>query len=712
MDIEINNCNNIDKANIVLSLNKLNIKFAPNGTGKSTISRAIHYSVTGDQDALVELLPFKLRRENPEGLSPTVAGIENLGNVMCFNEKYVEQFTFQRDELVSNSFEILIKTDAYKDTEREIDDMVMAIRQEFSSNVELDVFIKNLQELSDAFKLTSKGLSKASTGMKGLSSGNKLQHIPVGLEPYRPFIQSARNVEWIEWQTKGYSKFSDLADGCCPFCTNDSTQKKLQIQQVSAEYDKNVIKNLVGIITVLNELGEYFSNDARSRLQEITTLENGLEAQHESYLITVKEQTDNLIMKLNILKTLNGFTFNDTANISASLAACRLDLQFFSELQSIKTEEAIRNLNTSLANLMNQAGQLQGKISIQRSGMQRMIIKHKTDINNFLAYAGYRYRVDITSQGDKSQLKLQHIDFDGYLTDGSQHLSYGERNAFAIVLFMYECLAKKPGLIILDDPISSFDKNKKFAILEMLFRRKPGQCLKNQTVLMLTHDVEPIIDTLKSVRKMFNNQVTASYLRYSRGTIIEQAIYESDIRTFSQICQAIMESNSEDIIKIIYLRRYYEIMDDLGDAYQVLSNLLHGRVVPIDTRKEIVENVGHPEMTEENLQNGCLEINRRIPNFIYANILSIILDPQQVRLLYQRCQSGYEKLQVFRLIGLEQSNAVIRKFVNETYHVENEFICQLDPARFDLIPEYVIDECDNILFPPPPANDETIEQIA
>ena len=135
MDIEINNCNNIDKANIVLSLNKLNIKFAPNGTGKSTISRAIHYSVTGDQDALVELLPFKLRRENPEGLSPTVAGIENLGNVMCFNEKYVEQFTFQRDELVSNSFEILIKTDAYKDTEREIDDMVMAIRQEFSSNV-------------------------------------------------------------------------------------------------------------------------------------------------------------------------------------------------------------------------------------------------------------------------------------------------------------------------------------------------------------------------------------------------------------------------------------------------------------------------------------------------------------------------------------------------------------------------------------------------
>ncbi len=62
-----------------------------------------------------------------------------------------------------------------------------------------------------------------------------------------------------------------------------------------------------------------------------------------------------------------------------------------------------------------------------------------------------------------------------------------------------------------DDPISSFDKNKKFAILEMLFYRDSSECLKNQMLLMLTHDVEPIIDTLKSVKKLFSNHVTASY---------------------------------------------------------------------------------------------------------------------------------------------------------------------------------------------------------
>ena len=73
-----------------------------------------------------------------------------------------------------------------------------------------------MMNFSGAFKLTNKGLSKASTGMKGLAGGNKLQHIPSGLEPYQPFIQSPRNVEWIEWQTKGYENFCSLSEGGCP----------------------------------------------------------------------------------------------------------------------------------------------------------------------------------------------------------------------------------------------------------------------------------------------------------------------------------------------------------------------------------------------------------------------------------------------------------------------------------------------------------------
>ena len=41
MDIEIRHCNNIVRAHITLTADKLNIKFAPNGTGKSVTNGAI-----------------------------------------------------------------------------------------------------------------------------------------------------------------------------------------------------------------------------------------------------------------------------------------------------------------------------------------------------------------------------------------------------------------------------------------------------------------------------------------------------------------------------------------------------------------------------------------------------------------------------------------------------------------------------------------------
>lgn len=41
MDIEIANCNNIDTGTLHIAPNKLNIKYATNGTGKSTVAKAL-----------------------------------------------------------------------------------------------------------------------------------------------------------------------------------------------------------------------------------------------------------------------------------------------------------------------------------------------------------------------------------------------------------------------------------------------------------------------------------------------------------------------------------------------------------------------------------------------------------------------------------------------------------------------------------------------
>src|SRR5690606_23387236 len=125
----------------------------------------------------------------------------------------------------------------------------------------------------------------------------------------------------------------------------------------------------------------------------------------------------------------------------------------------------------SLNKVITVAGQLQGQVAQQKKGIRKTIEKHSKDINGFLESAGYQYKVSIIqSAGESYRLILTYTEQSEGIGNVKEHLSYGERNAFALVLFMYQALKENADFIILDDPISSFDNNKKFAIMSMLFR--------------------------------------------------------------------------------------------------------------------------------------------------------------------------------------------------------------------------------------------------
>ncbi|OEC31060.1 hypothetical protein BFX13_15485 [Vibrio cholerae] len=103
-------------------------------------------------------------------------------------------------------------------------------------------------------------------------------------------------------------------------------------------------------------------------------------------------------------------------------------------------------------------------------------------------------------------------------------------------------------------------------------------------------------------------------------------------------------------------------------------------------------------MDTSKLDNGIARIASSITNFSYEETLARLKDKVSLRGIYDGCSSGYEKLQIFRLFEeVEVENSVLQKFINETYHIENEYICQLDPTKFDLIPEYVVKSCDQCL---------------
>ncbi|MDD4151784.1 MAG: AAA family ATPase, partial [Candidatus Gracilibacteria bacterium] len=576
MKIEIKNCNNINNGVIFIEENKLNIKFGINGTGKSTTAKSIQYKIENEKN-LERLLPFSLKKENPTNLKPEVIFDKKIESVSIFNEEYVKNFLFKQDELVNNSFEVFIKSPTYIEIENNIEKQLGIIKKVFSDNQDLDKIILDFENLSKSFKTTQSGLSDASAISKGVGSG--FYNIPENLKEYKDFIQNKdKCVSWLDWQIKD-SEFIDGHDNC-PYCVSPTDEnKKAKIKSVSDNYDKNIIKNFVEIIKVLENLGDYFSPIAKIKLEEIIKKTEGLTPEEKTYIVTIKNQIDNFLQRLKNLKSISFYNLKDDDKIEEKIKGLIIKIDdLFDKLRSEKTEKIIKDFNNSLEKTLETITDLKKEIGQQKFEIKKLITEHEKNINQFLKNAGYKYKVLIKSEINDYKIKLQHIDYDSEISGGDQHLSFGERNAFALVLFMFEALSKKSDLIILDDPISSFDKNKKYAILQMLFRE--DYSFKGKTVLMLTHDIEPIIDSIKVLSRKFKDETVAHFIESKEGVLSEKFIQKDDIITFGQICDNIIKDKNINIIsKLIYLRRKFEILDDKGDEYQILSDLFHKRTV-------------------------------------------------------------------------------------------------------------------------------------
>ena len=693
--IEIENCNSIERAKITIFEGALNIKYGPNGLGKSTIARAIVGSIVNN-DSLQNLKPFKYR--SMAGLhEPVVLGTENIGSVLVFDDSYVSQFVFQRDEVLKNSFDIFIKTDAFKAAMQEIEGLLAGIKSAFDGNEALSSAISDLKEVRDAFGVTKSGaLSKSSKGYKAFGSGNKIENIPPQLKPFEAFIKSEQPANWIAWQAKG-NTFLDLS-GNCPYCASDlqEPEKRETVKQVSKEYDSKTIEHLNNLQTIINRLGKYFEPSCRESLEKITKSKIELSSEETNFLSALRGDVETLIAKLEGLRSISFFALRDVDRIEDEIAKLKVDLSLLAKLNSADTKAVVDPLNEKLQELIDRVGELKGKINKHKSQIEKSIVENQKGINGFLKSAGYKYSVVIRPEADSYKMKLVHQDFNEHIESAAQHLSYGEKNAFALVLFMHQVLSEKPGLAILDDPVSSFDKTKKFAILNELFRGKAS--LRNTTVLLLTHDIEPAIDVIRSVKRLFQHPKPTAYFLASKGGVVtETEIKESDIQTFAQICSENVSSLSDEVIKCIYLRRNFEILNDLGSEYNYLANLLHARATPI--RKT---DSGDVAMTAEEVGIAVEGIKEFIPDFDYSAVLAIINDRAEMKHRFQAANIGYDKLQLFRIYKevhqpTDDGDDILQKFVNESFHIENEDVMQLNPHKFDNVPEYVVLECDRVI---------------
>lgn len=699
--ITINNCNCIRHGVIKLNHGQLNIKFGVNGTGKSTIGQAIQAALSENREAdLAKLLPYGV---NPDEGSPNISGLDQFRQVSVFNEEYANQFVFKDGTLFDDSFQVFLKSAECDAISDDIDHRLRELFNAFQQHEDFSEIHRLLSSANEIIKMT--GARVARTGGLGeLIRGNGYgfeKH--ADLRPYEAYYGSrdfSRVSKWASWRRDGNKQL--IGSSSCPFCAGEMDLPTIQTQNESIEV---VFKSAA--LKTANELVVFFDGITESRIANpdaVIRLKGNLGDSNKSDevaadLTKLGGETNYLLGKMNRIlafkpTNISRDEIQDLSNTLESMRIQREQIESFYGTERVLS--LIEDVNNQIDNLLVTVGELKGLFFRYDRKLDLIINDRKDDINRFLRLAGFPYQFCITSCGNESAVTyLQPLSGAIEKVESLQnHLSWGELNAFSLVMFLFHAISSNSDLIILDDPISSFDANKKFAIIQRLFSAREDISFRNKTVLLLTHDSQPLLDYVRSNLRAgysIDTPINASFLKNCDETLSEIPITQNDLKSVLEITRELSADTSlPKACRVVNMRKNIECsIASLSNyvPYHILSSLVHDRTV--------ASLQDETPLTEEEFNCGCNEITAlfSIEDFDYNGWLSAV-KREQLILDYQTADP-YNKVLIARFLlerdrtlftELRRNQPGLCKFLNESNHIENDYIFQLDPRRYYSIP--------------------------
>lgn len=694
IEIKLKNCNNISDCELSIKKESLNIYYAMNGTGKSTIGKALE--LLAKNEALDSLKPFA------GDVQPSITVSEKIENVELFNEEFVKNIVFDKENVITNAFNVFIKSPKYDQMQLAINEKLSKIHFDPLTHKDLGDLYRIGQMVLSKISLTVKGDLKKTGMMKNITNSKSIFTLPEKIKKFQPLMAKEYNVAWVEWKNEG-GKFDD--NEICPFCANElETDYQIEKNLFEASYSKSGVQSIIEMIGYFDSAKEYINAD------KLVTLNKCIKelSDEATIMLWIKKfyyELDLLVKKIKNVIDFNAFIAqkDDISKLEEQLTKLQIDNTALEIFNSDKVKSLVTSINTEIISLLKETKTLKANIGELAGYIGNCTKKAVKDINDFLYMAGINYELDMKHLGEnQTQAILKYRVNKGKegvpVSDIKQHLSWGERNAFALVLFMHYTLSHNNSLIILDDPISSFDTNKKYAIINRLFANNNKSFFK-KTVLMLTHDFQPVIDFVV-VGKPNDQSIYAKYMRNNTGTIDVKEITNSDIISLP----ILLSKNSKDIKlnmihRVVCIRKLLEhTRDDLRNeaSYNIISSLLHGREEP--TYQD------NTKMLAAEISKGEEYIKIFIPEFLYSKFHKDIFQKDALIKQFVSENNSYFKVQIFRVIlkvfclKSKLDNAPLVKYIDEQFHVENDSIYYLNLTKFDLVPDFVIPACTQYLI--------------
>jgi energy-coupling factor transporter ATP-binding protein EcfA2 len=694
-NISLTNCNNILQGNVTIKKNKLNIKYGINGTGKSTISKAILLSNSAEK--LQSLKTYYTEDLANVSVSPAVS------KVLVFDDTFVDQVVFKEENVIENTFEVFLKTPNYDEKKQALDNRLVALREIMEENHEISVLKENLSKINDKFKRnTNGGISKTGT-YKSLLSKQNLYNVPTELESYKPFLENKDiNIPWIDWKNKGETY--DIGSHC-PYCAEllDIPKHSAKRDVFKKTYSKSDSQNLKEALELLENLKQYMKEDKYVEL--IGFIKN--DTPEDAISIIVGKLVSEIDLMLSRFQAIAEFGYKkivitDIASIESHINKMDFPLPLFDMFGGEIINRVFTKINSNVSKLKEDVQELKRDLGALKGILKATIQSSQNDINGFLKTAGIHYELEIQAEDESNSKTILKQCFAAEKTgvsDIRQRLSWGEKNAFSLILFMYYAQAQNPDLIILDDPISSFDSNKKYAIMHRMFKNlgKKDVSFIGKTVLLLTHDFEPITDFIL-VGKLAEDKAMASYVWNDNGILREKEINALvDVKLIFSECQEISCNEDVNIVsRVVFLRKLCELNECRGswsNAYEILSCLIHGSEI----RRKIANDV-YIDMPESDQSDGLSKIIEFIPDFDFHHLKNNSFTVDGIKVLYESECNEYFQLQLFRtLCGIIDPTKIKfstfddawYKFIDETYHIENDYLHYLDKTKFNIVPSYI-----------------------
>lgn len=688
--------NNINCAAITLKPNATTVLHGMNGSGKSSVARAIQLYSGKDGQTLEVLKPYA-----SESL-PSVEGLPSDSNILVFNEDYVDSTLFKGDmELIENGYKIFVDTPEYRKAAKATDELLAEAVKRLRDEGKVADLLSTVNNLLSCFgKVSKQTYSKTSPIAKGIVlNGNLVEHVSPRFESFIPLIQGDKAKEWLLWRGKG-DKFSSR--GACPYCGKTLEQSELEIcNEMQAAYGGKYIDSFTKTIQTFGEADVLLSESARVQADEILhgKLEEESNPENEAFLYSIKGDAEGLRAKLEKIQQLNYSSLKDEEKGADYFEDLKIHVERLEKMNSQYAVERINSINAVLDELSSKIRDIQIAISRQSCALRKSIKASMAEMNAFLESAGFPYEISIvSSDGARCTVSLKPRGLEMNVENLKSHLSYGERNSLAIALFSAQVKSEKPSIVVLDDPISSFDQNKKYAILQRMLSKTKGVC-NGITTLLLTHDFETLI-MIGIVHKAILCDTACFYVRNDEGNLSLVPIGDDDFDSVVQRFKAIVASDASLPYRLALARRAVEIAYGKSPAWHVLSSLMHCREVA---------TLHEQELTDEEWQEAREQLEEiGLNDFSYQGLLAQ-LGNSELLSVYDQAPSPVEKICAFRLLADNNAGEMsqvrnrahvdetVFEFANEYFNIENLMAYQFDPVKFNTVPAGIIETCDKVI---------------